>query len=213
MRCSVQLPQNPTAENGNPAHKHRSAGAPDPPNGASSQPCWHDQCEYGINPPILLEHASDPQALLNHAGFSAVPYGLDVPDHEMRQEHRAIVERSFAAISRGDLEGQLESCTDDMVLELPYADPPVRLEGKPAIRLHVGPALEVFSFRLHITHVYECVDPDVLLLEYTSEGKVTTTGKPYMNSYIGVIRFRDGLLCSHREYYNPLIAARGLSSD
>jgi hypothetical protein len=58
-----------------------------------------------------------------------------------------------------------------VVLELPYADPPVRLEGKAGIRRHVGPALEAFSFRLHINQIYECVDPDLLILEYTSEGK------------------------------------------
>ena len=134
-------------------------------------------------------------------------------DEDVRRRHRELVERSFAAVSRGDVGGQLESCTHDMVLELPYADPPVRLEGKEAIRAHVGPALETFSFRLEITNVYECADPDTLVLEYTSEGRVTTTGKAYANSYIGVIHFRDGLICHQREYYNPLVAARAARPD
>ena len=131
-------------------------------------------------------------------------------DEERRRRNREMVERSFAAVGQGDVAGQLESCTDDIVLELPYADPPVRLEGKDAIRAHVGPALETFQFRLAITEVHECADPDTLVLEYTSEGRVTTTGKAYVNSYIGVIRFRDGLICHQREYYNPLVAARAL---
>jgi len=130
-----------------------------------------------------------------------------VTTHEQRLK---LIERSFAAVGRGDVEGQLEGCTDDVVLELPYADPPVRLEGKDAIRAHVGPALKIFSFQLQITQVYPGADPDVLVLEYTSEGAVTSTGRHYANSYIAVIRFRDGLVCAQREYYNPLIAARAL---
>jgi ketosteroid isomerase-like protein len=124
--------------------------------------------------------------------------------------HLELVTRSFAAVSRGDVDAQLEACTDDVVLELPYADPPVRLKGKEAIRAHVGPALRIFSFELEIRKVFECMDPDTLILEYTSEGRCTTTGQPYANSYIGVIGFRDGRICAQREYYNPLVAAAAL---
>jgi ketosteroid isomerase-like protein len=129
------------------------------------------------------------------------------------RRHLELVERSFAAVGTGDVVGQLDAFTDDVVLELPYADPPVRLEGKDAIRAHVGPALEIFKFRLRITSVYECADPDTLVLEYTSDGHVATTGKPYRNSYVGIIRFRDGLICFQREYYNPVPAARALTPD
>jgi ketosteroid isomerase-like protein len=131
-------------------------------------------------------------------------------DDEVRRMHLELVTRSFAAVSRGDVDAQLEVCTDDVVLELPYADPPVRLEGKEAIRAHVGPALQIFSFELQIRNVFECRDPDTLILEYTSEGQCTTTGQPYSNSYIGVIVFRDGRICAQREYYNPLVAATAL---
>ena len=137
---------------------------------------------------------------------------MTVTDDETRRRHLKVIEQSFAAVGRGDIDGQLETCTDDVVLELPYADPPVRLEGKDAIRAHVGPALQVFSFQLQITNVFPCVDPDTVVLEYTSEGAVTSTGRHYANSYIAVVRFRDGLVCAQREYYNPLVAARALAS-
>jgi uncharacterized protein len=136
-----------------------------------------------------------------------------VSDEERRRRNLELVEWSFAAVSRGDVGGQLEHCTEDMVLELPYADPPVRLEGKEAIRAHVGPALETFSFRLDIHRVIECADPDTLVLEYTSEGRVVPSGRAYANSYIGVVQFRDGRICHQREYYNPAVAARALRPD
>jgi uncharacterized protein len=134
-------------------------------------------------------------------------------DEEKRRHNREVVEQAFAAVGRGDVEGQLASFADDVVLELPYADPPVRLEGKEAIGAHLGPALEIFRFQLHVTEVYDCADPDTLILEYTSDGHVTTTGKPYHNAYIGVVRFRDGRICFQREYYNPVPAARALQAS
>jgi uncharacterized protein len=136
-----------------------------------------------------------------------------VTDEERRRRNREVVERAFAAVGRADVAGQLDWMVDDAVLELPYADPPVRLEGKDAIRAHVGPALETFRFQLHITDVYDCTDPDTLVLEYRSEGRVTTTGKEYRNTYVCVVHFRDGLISHQREYYNPVPAGRALRAD
>jgi uncharacterized protein len=93
--------------------------------------------------------------------------------------------------------------TDDFVLELPYADPPVRLEGKEVVRGYLQQAFEVYRFSLTITHVHEMLDPDQLVLEYTSSGSNLSTGEPYANVYIGVYGFRDGLIAAVREYYNP----------
>lgn len=130
---------------------------------------------------------------------------------ERRERNFDVLKRAFAAVGDGDLDRQLTLLADDAVLELPYADPPVRLEGKAAIRAHVAPALETFRFRLDISAVYDCVDPDTIVLEYTSEGHVATTGKQYRNSYVAVVRFRDGLICFQREYYNPVPAIRALA--
>src|SRR5579864_4786870 len=95
-----------------------------------------------------------PYAGADQRGRGATPVGMS--DDDRRRQNRQLVERSFAAVGRADVSGQLESFTDDVVLELPYADPPVRLQGKEAIRAHVGPALETFQFQLHITDVYDC---------------------------------------------------------
>jgi uncharacterized protein len=134
-------------------------------------------------------------------------------DEEIRAQNRATIQASMSAVSNGDVDGQLAFCTDDFVLDLPYADPPKTVAGKETIRTYLGSALGIFQLQLTITQIYECTDPDQLILEYTSVGSVTTTGKPYANSYIAVARFRDGLVCSQREYYNPLPAARALSAD
>ena len=75
------------------------------------------------------------------------------------------------------------------------------------------PALATFSMHLDITGLVTCLDPDVLIAEYTSEGHVTTTDKPYANSYIAIVQFRGDLICVQREYYNPVPALRALATD
>jgi hypothetical protein len=134
-------------------------------------------------------------------------------DEETRARNRATIEASMKAVSEGDVDRQLAMCSDDFVLDLPYADPPKTVAGKETVRTYLQSALGIFQLELTITQIYDCADPDQLILEYTSVGSVTTTGKPYANRYIAVAAFRDGLVCSQREYYNPLPAARALSED
>lgn len=107
--------------------------------------------------------------------------------------------------SMGDADAVVAHYTDDYVMELPYAHPdkPDRTEGKEAVRQRLVGAFKVFRFSLHITEVYPCVDPDLLIAEYTSEGEVIPTGRRYSNRYIGLWRFRDGKVCFTREYLNP----------
>ncbi len=94
--------------------------------------------------------------------------------------------------------------TDDMVLELPYASPPSVIEGLDTALGYLTAAFGVFRFSLTITEVHECVDPDLLVLEYTSAGRLLASGKPYANRYIGVYWFRDGRIAKVREFYNPV---------
>jgi uncharacterized protein len=134
-------------------------------------------------------------------------------DDEQRSRNGTTFARSLAALSRGDLEGHLEGCTNDFALELPYADPPRTVTGKDAVRTYLTPALTTFSMHLDLTRLTDCLDPTLLIAEYTSEGHVTTTGKPYANSYIAILRFRDDLICVQREYYNPVPALRALAPE
>jgi ketosteroid isomerase-like protein len=134
-------------------------------------------------------------------------------DDDQRTRNGAAFARSLAALSNGDLEGHLAGCCNDFLLELPYADPPISITGKEAVRAYLTPALATFSMRLDVTRFLSCADPDFLIAEYTSEGHVTTTNKPYANSYIAIVRFRGDLIRAQREYYNPVPAARALVAD
>jgi ketosteroid isomerase-like protein len=132
---------------------------------------------------------------------------------DVRSRNLEAVRRAFAGVGHADADEMLANYTEDMVLELPYADPPTVLEGREAVRAYLRAAFRVFKFRLDITEVHETTDPDELVVEYASEGHVETTGKPYANTYIGVYRFRDGLISRVREFYNPVPSMRSLAAD
>ena len=129
---------------------------------------------------------------------------------DTRTQNLEAVRRAFRGVSNFDADEMLANYTDDLVMELPYADPPSVMVGLENIRPYLAGAFKVFQFRLDITDVHECDDPDKLVVEYVSEGTVTTTGKPYANTYIGVYWFRDGAICKVREFYNPVPSMQSL---
>ena len=55
-----------------------------------------------------------------------------------------------------------------------------------------------------IDAIYESLDPDLLIAEYHSDSRHLATGIPYANRDLGILRFREGLVCYWREYINPL---------
>jgi ketosteroid isomerase-like protein len=134
-----------------------------------------------------------------------------MPADDQRARNRAVLEQGLALLSAGDVDAHNELCSDDVLFELPYGDPPGRIEGREAVRAYLKGALAIFSMELSLTTVFATDDPDTLIAEYTSTGSVSTTGKSYANTYIGIYRFRDGRLSGVREYYNPVPAVEALT--
>lgn len=129
------------------------------------------------------------------------------------EESRNIATLRAALAAVGDVDAQMAHYADDAVFEFPYASPPGRIEGKQVIAEYLSGALAVFRMKLTVTDVYPTTDPDTVIAEFRSEGTVTTTGKPYENTYITVMRFRDGLIVSQKEFYNPNAAVEALKAD
>lgn len=118
----------------------------------------------------------------------------------------ALLRTVFDALGAADVDALGGLYTDDYVLELPYAKPePKRVEGLATVQEYLRAAFEMFRFTLTITDVYE-VEPDFLIAEYTSAGRIVPTDQPYANAYIGLWRFRDGRVSFTREYYDPMAA-------
>jgi uncharacterized protein len=129
-------------------------------------------------------------------------------DATRRRDNLDVIRHAFTGIGNADADEMLANYTDDLVLELPFGTPPFVLEGRETIRAYLKGAFAALKFRLEIIEVHECTDPDKLILEYVSQGRVESSGKEYANRYISVYWFRDGAICKVREFYDALISSQ-----
>lgn len=124
-----------------------------------------------------------------------------------------IVRSLFAAVSAGQYERLGEFMADDLVFELPYGPSflPERFDGRELWDRMQRSTFAMFeSFFETLDTAYEVVGSDTLICEYRSHAVVKATNKEYTNRYIGVFRFRDGLIAFWREYHNPAAVSAAL---
>ena len=122
---------------------------------------------------------------------------------------------AMTAIASGDLDGWLAQCTDDVVVEFPFAPPgcPRRVVGKEAVGQYlVGHPGQIDFDEVTHLEVHQCVEPDTAVIEMIATGQVKTTGAPYEMSYVVVLKTVDGLMSVYRDYWNPLAALEALET-
>jgi ketosteroid isomerase-like protein len=133
---------------------------------------------------------------------------MSAPDRE------AVIHELFARLSAHDWEAAGELAADDVEFELAYApdflEMPVR--GRVAL-VHLyasilGPIFDAFT--IGPDEIIIGADPDVAVATYSSDAVVRHNGKPYRNRYVGIFRFRDGLIVRWREYHNPEETSRAM---
>ena len=127
---------------------------------------------------------------------------------EKRRRNSEIFEAMLEACGRKDFDTGLNWLTEDVYCDWPYL--PIRdmqevMVGRETLRHFFVEGQKPFAgLNYHIDAIYELVDPDILVAEYSSESRHLATGVPYRNRYLGIFRFRDGLVCYWREYINPM---------
>ncbi|MET0246722.1 MAG: nuclear transport factor 2 family protein [Sphingomonas sp.] len=128
---------------------------------------------------------------------------------------------SFSALLRvalgdriaADATSFLDMLADDAVMDFPYAPPGMttRLDGKAAIARHLQDLGGQIAFdRMGQPTVFATTDPDVTLVEFDGFGRGVSTGEPYDQRYLSIIRTRDGRIVHYRDYWNPLVILRAL---
>jgi uncharacterized protein len=67
------------------------------------------------------------------------------------------------------------------------------------------------KLELTITHIYDLVDPNILVARWVVDALYRHKPVVYENEYIGVLHFRDGKIVSWRGYANPEAAHAALA--
>lgn len=130
---------------------------------------------------------------------------------------REVVQRLIEGVTQREWGALPGLYADDAVVEQPFAIPaPIRLVGREQLRAHFQAASRA-PFELRATNVvfHDSDDPEVVIVEYEYEGRVTSTGHSFRVANIQVVRVRDGQIVGSRDYHNHQAladAARGLAT-
>ena len=115
----------------------------------------------------------------------------------MSELNKNVLQQANAAVSRGDNEGFLSFCTEDLIWSTVGG---ATLRGKEAVRAWmVGAYAEppVFTVR-------ELVAEDDLVVAIGDIASKDGQGKPVQNAYSDVWRFRDGKMAELRAFVVPV---------
>jgi ketosteroid isomerase-like protein len=112
-----------------------------------------------------------------------------------------------------DVEGIARHLAPDVVMELPYAPPPLRrrYDGLSAVlgfQRSSAPLFSHFAIEIERVHVAAPGPTPVVVAEYTSDGAVAATGRRYRNRYVTVFELDPSdRIRRWREYYDPTVVA------
>jgi uncharacterized protein len=110
-----------------------------------------------------------------------------------------------------DAETFVQMFAENGVMEFPFALPNVsqRVEGREALSARLGFLSGLIEFH-SVSEVvkHETGDPEVFILEFAGVGKGLTTGEPFEQRYISVIRVHDGQIVHYKDYWNPVAFLR-----
>ncbi|WP_330327703.1 nuclear transport factor 2 family protein [Streptomyces pseudovenezuelae] len=98
---------------------------------------------------------------------------------------------------------------EDGIMEFPFAPPgrPRRLEGKEAVAAYMRPYPDHIDLHdFPEVRIHETTDPETIVVEMRSVGRVVATDGPFEMTYVAVVTVRDGLIVSYRDYWDPLAA-------
>jgi ketosteroid isomerase-like protein len=131
---------------------------------------------------------------------------------------RAAAQHTVAEHLRLTAAGRTDEWVDlfapDAVLEFPFAPAgvPQRVTGRDALVAHMSGFPETFDVEFVDLVFHETVDPGLVIAEFRSKGTALTTGKPYEQTCISVVRTDDDARITHYlDYWNPLVAIEALT--
>lgn len=123
---------------------------------------------------------------------------------------RTVFERLIRGITAGDWDRLPDLYAEDAVVDLPFALPrPVHLVGRAQIRAHFAAASQVrLRFVVRKMVVHETADPQTIIAEYDYEATATDSGRSFVVPNIQVLRMRDGLIASSRDFHHHVALAQ-----
>jgi ketosteroid isomerase-like protein len=115
-----------------------------------------------------------------------------------------------------DMKSWSELCDENVVAEFPFAPEgsPARIEGRTALYEYLRNYPGFIDVRkIPTLRTYATDDTNVAIAEWSASGTVIGNGNPYEMSYATFVTFRDGLIVTYREYWNPMAFIAAMSGS
>jgi ketosteroid isomerase-like protein len=125
------------------------------------------------------------------------------------QQLEQMLINALDAITRNDVGPWASMFTEDGVMEFPYAPPgsPDRVEGRANLVTYLARFPEMIKYE-HISHPMFHHSGNVLIAEFSADGKGVKTGYAFNQRYISVIEHRAGKIVRYVDYWNPLVVQK-----
>jgi ketosteroid isomerase-like protein len=117
---------------------------------------------------------------------------------------RDVIERLLAGIAAGATPALADLYAESAVVELPFAQPGgLRLVGRQQVAQHFARAGRApFRLRPIDVQLHQTTDPEVVVAEYDYQGEIISTGATFVVANVQIVRVRDGLIVSSRDFHD-----------
>jgi ketosteroid isomerase-like protein len=123
-----------------------------------------------------------------------------------RETNKQTLRRAMSGITALDADAIRAGLHESAVFELPF-EPAVPDGDRDSFLQLLSMMFVMFKkFDITLTHIYDLVDPTMLVARYRSDAEGRDKPVCYQNEYIGVFHFRDGKITLWREYANPEVS-------
>lgn len=109
-------------------------------------------------------------------------------------------------LAAGRAEDWVQLFDVDGVLDFPYAPSgfPKTVAGHDQLRAHITGFVEEFEVAFDDVTFHDTIDESLVVAELRGHGTSRTTGLPYEQVYVSIVRTKGGSMVHYADYWNPL---------
>lgn len=129
---------------------------------------------------------------------------------------KEIMDTFTSSLLENDFESFISLYDENVVFEFPFAPQGSvrKLEGRQGLYDYISRLPEMVQLlRFSKPEIYFSDATSTFIAEFTCEALVTGTGKPYNQTYISVIKLREGKIVHYKDYWNPLVLLESMGQS
>jgi len=134
---------------------------------------------------------------------------------QIRDAAQTTFKNHLKFLSSGQIEKWVDLFTENGILEFPYgpADFPSLVQGKAELYEYMKNFPKHFLVNFENLHFHATESPNLVIAEFTSNGKALNTDKPYNQRYISVVTTDDeGKIIKYVDFWNPMVALESINA-